>query len=190
MYDYYYQQWGTFTNQYASDATIFQDLFTYFGTDGTVFQETIGSFTDNGSFIPLLVTTSWIQMAGLQGYQRCYKVYILGTYKSPHTLQVSIANNFNPGDTQVVYANATALFGGGNVFGDGNVYGANGILGGPAPTEQWRLDLIQQKTQSFQVTIQDVQTAPFGEGLSLSGLTIIAGVKVGLNKVQPSQIIS
>jgi hypothetical protein len=190
MYDYYYKQWSTFTNQHASDAVIFQDLFTYFNPNGTVYQETPGQFTDNGQFIPLKVTTSWLQLAGLQGYQRCYKIYILGTYKSPHNLVVSVAYDFNPGVTQQVSANATALFGGGNIYGQGNVYGNNGLYGGPAPTEQWRLDLIQQKCQAIQLTIQDSQSAPYGEGLSLSGITVIAGVKQGLNKVGPSQIIS
>jgi hypothetical protein len=54
-------------------------------------------------------------------------------------------------------------------------------LGGPPDLEQWRVFCTKQKCMAFQVSIQEVYDPSFGipagEGLTLSGLNFILGLK-------------
>lgn len=57
-------------------------------TGGHVLREDSNTFDDMGRAYPLDVTTPWIKLAGLAGYQRVWWVYILGEFVSPHRLNV------------------------------------------------------------------------------------------------------
>src|SRR6185437_12680034 len=94
VYDYFFEQWSVYTNISAVDACIFDSNFTYIQSGGSIFTEDQSVFTDNGSFIQLSLTTSWLSFAGVQGFQRVKQLLILGSYKSPHTLQVNVASDF------------------------------------------------------------------------------------------------
>ncbi|MGD0455915.1 MAG: hypothetical protein ABSB69_20195, partial [Solirubrobacteraceae bacterium] len=58
MYDYYYQQWGTFVGVPGISGTIYQNLHTYLTASGAVAQETPGQYLDNGNPVLLSFTTS------------------------------------------------------------------------------------------------------------------------------------
>lgn len=163
VYDYFYDQWATFTNINAVDSVIFQNVYTYLKSDGSVLQESIGSYTDNGSFVAIAFTTAWFSFAKLQGFERVYKMMILGDWKSAHTLQVQFAVNFNPAIVQTVSVPALTSL---------------------VPYQQRVfMDSNTSKCESFQVTITEQQTAPFGEGLTISALSFEAGMKKGTYKV-------
>lgn len=179
MFDYFVKQWSQFTGIAAVDSVMWQDLHVYLRSDGTVLKETPNVYTDDGSHIPLLVRTAWIKVAGLQGFQRLWKFLILGTYESPHSLQVSIAHDFNPTPTQVTTADPTAP----SVFGADATFGDSDVFGGEFPLYQWRVNMTRQASQAVQITIQDVQGSDAGQGMTLSGITLEIGVKKGANKV-------
>lgn len=185
VYDYLINQWYTFTNVKAVDSAIFEKKFTYINSTGTVFQESPGTYLDGSSPIKIKIVTSWLQFAGIQGFQRIYQTLILGEYKSLNKLQVSVAYDFNPNATQTVTADATILQP--TTYGEDSPYGSGTPYGGNYPLYQFRIDMARQKCQAFQLILEEVPQIPYGEGLSLSAFTSLAGVKKGLYKV-PSAV--
>lgn len=189
-YDYFMQQWGNEPLVNLVDATVWQQQYCYLQSFGRVMVEDASGvvFSDAGEFYPLKMQTSWLNFAGVSGLQRVYNFMILGDYQSPHQLKVSIAYDFNPTPTQVVLIDATAIDPG--FWGDGATWGSDPVWGGGFPSYQYRVNLTQQKCTSMQITIEDVQTgiAP-GEGMRLSNLTFIAGMKSGFRKVGADHVV-
>jgi hypothetical protein len=186
-YDYLIKQWGEFSNIAAVDAVLFERKHTFFTRFGVANQETPGLNTDNGALVPLKLTTAWISLAGLQGFQRIYHVLLLGEYKSPHTLRVQVAYDFNPTVVQDELIDATAVCATPN-YGDDAEYGDTTPYGGEFPLYQWRINFIRQKCQSIRLTIQDVQSTNIGEGFNISGMTLTAGLKKGTNKLPATRV--
>jgi hypothetical protein len=192
VYDYFMigedgiGQWSIFTNINAVSSVSFQDQFTWLKPTGIAMQETPRVFNDNGAFIRLRILTSWLSLAGLQGFQRAYSTYILGEYASAHQLLVQIAYDFNPYFVQQDYINATSLLSV-PLYGVDSPYGSGTPYGGDYPLYQWRIDFARQKCQAFQLSMEDVQASEFGEGMSLSAIAISVGAKKGLNKLPASR---
>lgn len=181
MYDYFQQQWGTFNNIQSISAVLYQGKHTYLTQTGNVNQETEGSFVD-GAGTPVLISfiTSWINVAGLQGYERFYFMYLLGTYFSPFKLNVSLAYDYNSSPTQSILVqpdNFVAPWGGEAQWGSG------GPWGGPGNPFKFRLFPSNQKCEAFQITMQESYDPSLGqaagEGLSISGLNLVVGMKKG-----------
>lgn len=181
MYDYYFNEWATHTNVLAISSTLYQDAFVYLNSVGQVLQETQGVYTDNSVPVLMSFTTAWISLSGLQGFERFYFANLLGTYLTPFKLQVGMAYNFNASALQAITVTpdnyggswgSEALWGSGQEWGgsEGNVFTA-------------RLFPSTQKCQSFQLSVQELYDPSYGTqpgaGLTLSGLSLIAGVKRG-----------
>jgi hypothetical protein len=126
------------------------------------------------------VTTGWINVAGLQGYERFYQMFLLGTYYTPFKLNVSLAYDYlssNLQQTVVAPDNFEPAWGG------QPVWGAPPAWGGPGDVFEARVFPQKQKCESFQVSIQEVYDGTMGantsQGLTLSGLNLLVGVKKG-----------
>lgn len=191
MYDYFYGQWGTFVNVPSVSSTLYQNLHTYIDQYGQVFQETEGQYLDGAKPVLLSFTTGWMNLAGLQGFERAYFFYILGTYKSPHKLQVQIAYDYALSPSQ------TAFITPGNystAYGLDPSWGSTPTWGGKSTLEQWRIFFKQQKCQSFQITISEVFDASLGTvagaGLTLSGVNMIVGLKKGYTTIRAARSVS
>lgn len=190
MYDYYFNQWGTFTHIPAVSSTIYQGLHTYLNSLGQVFQENPGSYLDGSSPVLMKFTTAWMALAGLQGFQRAYFFYLLGQYASPHKLNVQVGYDFDPAYVQtslVSPTNFSAPFGGDPLYGSGTPFG------GPSAVEQWRVFLARQKCQSFQITVSEIYDASLGvtagAGLTLSGIDLVFGSKKGYPRLPSVQSV-
>jgi len=162
-YDYYTNRWSTVPNQSAIDYCLdVSNNFYYLTSDGIAHKQSTSLFTDNAVFVPVKLTTAWISMAGLQGYERFYRLYILGSYKSAHSLKVSIAYNFIDSFTETVTIDVTAL---------------------PSTSlYEVVVDPQIQKCTSFKIKIEDVQNGTAGESLSISNLAMLVGLKAQGNK--------
>lgn len=191
VYDYLVNQWAVHTNLNAVDATIFQGQYTFLWPSGVVYQETPDQFTDNGNFIKMKIQTSWLSFVGLQGFQRVYKLFILGQYISAHRLKVQVAVDFDPSIVQECYVDATTLFQT-DAFGEPDTenFGDEAFYGGNPQNYQFRVDMTRQKCQSVQFTIESVPEVDYGRCFSISNLALEVGAKLGLNKVPASRIIS
>lgn len=184
VFDYLMGQWSTFTNHSAVDCDVWLDEFVFVKSNGLVYKENRTLFTDGpGVPIKLKMTTSWLAVAGLQGYQRTRRILVLGEYKGPHTLRVRVGTDYSPAFSQEEYFDTTALVGSGT-YGSTSPYGYPiAVYGGTFEPYQFGVHVQFQKSQAFRVSIEDVQGSEYNEGLSVSGLTFTVGLKKGLNKV-------
>lgn len=178
MYDYYYQQWGEFANVPAISSTVYNSLHTYVDSYNRVFQESPGRYLDGSNPVLQGLTTSWIATGGLQGYQRLYFLQLLGSYISPHKLNIQIAYDFDSSIHQSVLIepqNSPTNWGSEQLWGSGDTWG------GPTNVEQEQVFFERQKCTSFQLSIDEIFDPQFGTaagaGLTLSGLNLTIGVK-------------
>lgn len=178
MYDYFTQMWGTFSGIPGISSTLYQDLHSYIDSRGATYQETPNLYLDGSTPTVLSFTTGWLNLAGLQGYKRIYEMFILGVFKTPHRLTVGIAQNYDSSVTQqatIVPDNYSGPWGSGTSWGSVTTWGGNSAV------EQWQINFEQQQVQSFQVSLKEYYDPSFGvaagAGLTISGLSIIAGLK-------------
>lgn len=188
VYDYFVGQWGTFTNLSAISGTLYRGLQTYLNSFGEVFQEKPGTYLDGSKPVLMSFTTAWINIAGLQGFERFYFLYLLGTYYTPFKLSMTLAYDYNPSITQqttITPDNYTKPWGG------EQLWGSQGPWGGPGNVFEARLFPQQQKCESFQLTVTEIYDSSLGQaagqGLSLSGLNIIMGTKKGFRTQRASR---
>lgn len=180
MYDYFVNQWGTHTNVSAISATLYQNEHTYLNSYGQIFQEQENTYLDGSVPVLMSLTTSWINIAGLQGYERFYQMFVLGTYYTPFKLIAQMAYDYNASAEQAVTIlpdNYSPNWGGEANWGSGKGWG------GSDNVFEARVFPKKQKCESFQITLNEVYDPSFGipsgQGLSLSGLNLICGMKKG-----------
>lgn len=179
MYDYYYQKWGYFVGIPALSSCIYKNKHTVLTQFGEIWQETPGTYLDGSTPVLLSFETSWINLAGLVGYQRFYEFYILAKYLSPHLIYIGISYDYN--DTilhqEVIspknFSPATP-----GPFGEITPFGS------PGNVETWRIHAKKQLCKSFKLTISEVfnplyDTVP-GAGFTMSGINC----KVDLKKAR------
>jgi hypothetical protein len=180
VYDYYFQQWATWTNQFASDCAIYNNLFTFLTPQGSVYVQNRTKFTDGSSPVYLSFTLPNLSFAGLQGFQRVFRAYILGTYKGPHQLVVNVAYDFNDSYTQ-----STIIAASQNVsnWGSDPYWGSGQFWGGQYQIYEFRVDFAQQKCTSIRLNISDNQTSIYNEGYSISSIVFEVGMLPGSNRL-------
>lgn len=176
MYDYYYQQWGTFQGVKALSSCIYQGLHTVIDQYGNILQQTPGKYVDNSSPVLMKLISSWLNLAGLQGYQRFYEFYILAKYLSPHSLRCQVSYNYNssPAQQEIITPQNFSPT-------SPSPYGAPTPYGSVSNVENWRIHAKQQLCESFQLTIEEIfnpllGTDP-GAGFTMSGISCEIEIK-------------
>jgi hypothetical protein len=194
-FDYLFQQWSTFTNHEGLDAAVVDGTYHYLrAANDLVFRETIGQHSDGGRRIPLRLETAWLHLhEHLQGFQRFWKLLLLGTWVSPHQLAVSQRTSYDEAWSDPYYLDATGdssstgwITGDsantigedpiiGSSYGDGN-YG-DGPYGGTGPdVYQWRYG-IHENGQAVQFRFEDFEKAGLaGASFELTEMTIVGGI--------------
>lgn len=174
-YDYSVGQWSTFTNHEGGDGIVWRGIYCYLRNDGRVFVETKGSYADDNSHIPLVLETAWIHMPNyLQGWQRILYASFLGNYKSPHTIRVRFAldyeQSWSPPYNCAVDSNNT-----GTAYGT-RAYGA-GPYGGSGSTVYQRRIHLNQRCQAIRFRLEDIeQTNDYGAAFEISELMLTGGI--------------
>ena len=178
LYDYLVNQWGTFSGIPGISSTLYENKHTFINQYGEVYQESPGTYLDGSRPVLMSYRTGWINLAGLQGYKRIYKCYLLGNYESPHRFTFGIAYNYEPSVTQLVTVVPDNFSGN---WGSGTSWGSIFAWGGSSNKEQWQINFENQQCQSFQLSFREYFDSTKGEiagaGLTVSGMTILAGVK-------------
>jgi hypothetical protein len=173
-------QWGTDTQVDAADAILWQGVYTYVHPLGEVRTETPDEYSDCGSPIRRRIVTSWLAFAGLQGYQRLYRLMFLGDYQSQHTLKVSLAYDYDPTPSQEVSLDPTTVITP-TFFGSSSFFGGDAVFGGEFPLYQFRLHATRQKCQAVQIIVEESQVTPSAAG-TWSAIAFEIGAKRGFNK--------
>lgn len=189
VYNYLFKEWSVFENLSAYDAVNWQGTYMILRPTSYVWQEN-DTYADNGSHIPLKLGSSWLQAAGLMGFQRIYSILLLGDYRSSHTLRVKIAYDFENHFEETYYFDADeALQIDENLFGVQTPFGT-GIFGGSGSSVyQLICKLKRQKCQSVRFEIEDIATSSPGEAYSIAGAAFNVGVKRGTHKLPSAKVI-
>jgi hypothetical protein len=178
MYDYFFQQWGSFTGIGSIAAALYQQLHTYFDQYGRLYKENPASYKDGENPVLIKFKTSWFALSGILGFQRAYFLFFLGEYLSPHKLTINVAYDFNPNATQQIVVTPNNYS---EAFGVLPYYGTGPLFGGNSQVEKWRLMLKQQKCDSIQFEFIEQFDASYGTepgaGFTLSGMNFIVGIK-------------
>lgn len=173
LFDYVMSQWSTFTNHAGVSADVWKGSYVYVRADGNIFKENATTFLDDTTAYAMVAKTGWLQLNGVQGFQRVKRAAFLGNYAngaSPlHKLQASFAYDYSTTfTTPVPYtfgASATS-----NVF-------------------QYRERLPQQKCGNLQLLLEEVTTGASGESININSMGFEAGVKQGLQKFSQNQTV-
>ncbi len=181
MYDYFYGQWGTFVGVPSISSCIYQNMHTFINSFGFSYQEQANQYLDGSNPVLMNFKTGPLRLGELQGYQRAYFFYLLGTYISPHKLQCLISYDYEQNASQSIIispTNYSTAYGSGesqSPYGQGNPYG------GPSNLESWRVFLQRQRCMAMQLEVQEVFDPSFGTvagaGLTLSGINMVMGFK-------------
>lgn len=185
VYDYFFDQWSTFTNHTGVGAVIHKGVYKYLQADGTVLEENPTRYRDINKGYRMRLKTAWIKMAGLQGFQRIRRIMILGEFKSSHTLSGEVsydyrsfferAFEFEPDDVLQF-----------STYGGDATYGASGVYGGVEDdVYQFSTHLARQKCQSIRIAIED--EGADGEAYSIASIALDVGVKKGVYPVSDNK---
>lgn len=176
MYDWYYNQWGTFDGNSVVSSCIYQNLHTILDEYGRILQSTPDAYLNASTPVLMSFTTGWINLASLQGYQRLYDFYLLAKFLSPHSLNIGVAYDYNPTivhQTLITPQNFSSS--------EPSGFGVPVPFGAPANKEQWRIHAKQQLCESFQITVTEVfnpaYTTTPGAGFTMSGILARIGIK-------------
>lgn len=192
VYNYYFDQWSTFTGYAAASATNGLGTYLRLTSGGVVYQETADTYLDAGATFSMAIETGWLSFDQLQGYQRIYRLYALGDFVTDHYTRIKLGYDFEPGYTETVYFNVDeglnlSYYGEDATYGSGSPYGSSS-----SSVYQWELAPRRQKCQSIRLRIDDIDTKVSGGGASfrLVGLSAVVGIKPagGPKLAQPKDI--
>ncbi len=123
VYDYFMEQWSTRPLFGLVDAATREDQYFYLDSNGIAYAESPLSYAIAGRSYALKLQTGWLTIGGPNGFQRVYGLMLLGDWKSPHTLRVSVAYDYNETPTQITNIPAEqydpGFWGDGFTWGDG-----------------------------------------------------------------------
>jgi hypothetical protein len=164
VYNWDFKRWSLFPDKSCVGSTIWQDKHVIVTSAAQVSYEDSSTYLDNSVFVPMEITTGWIQLDEIAGLQRIYKVQVVGEYLTPHKLTVDISYDQ---DDSTVETHQLA------VSADPKEY-------------IYEFRPRRQKCSSIQFTLRDVVPTSgtgTGQALSISGLRLIVGVKSRLSNV-------
>lgn len=131
-----------------------------------IIQDSAGSYKDLGTtYIPVTLTTGWIRLADLSGFERVRRLVLNGSFGSDSEITISVAVDYNETVVYSTTLDSSAAIASGQVF-------------------QLRHHLARQKVQAVQFTFTDTPLSGTGKGCDFSGLSLELGVKKGLAKLQ------
>ncbi len=168
VWDYVVNAWSKWTmGDTAIDGALIDGTYKYLAANAHYTEAS--DYGDGGSLgsdahITLRVITPWIKLAGLQGYKRVRRVWLLGRERGTRvTWRAKLAVDYV--DTAVQTESAQA----------------SGVAG---TTWQRGIHVARQKCEALRVTFEDLEyageVAQAAEGITLTGLALECGGKKGL----------
>jgi hypothetical protein len=163
IYDYYHNRWSTRSNVAAQDAVIWDDEFTFLKSNGVVMKQS--GWSDNGTYVSMVLESAWISFAGVQGFGRFYKMLVAGDYQNAHQIKVSFAYDFNDTYVDSVTVDATTYFASGDPY-------------------QFEVNPTIQKCQAFKFKIETLTDGVMGADVTLTNFMLVVGLKGSEGKLK------
>lgn len=153
IYNYFSQQWS-WTTSHSFVGTCFLNG-EYLGLDETngLVKESLTTKKYLGATVVQKITSPWVKLAGVQGFQRLYNIYILGKYKTPHNVKVRVFYDYEEyySEEYVITPLNAADY---NIA----IRPTNGQIESGAKTDgvyQYKIGVSRQKCQSVKIEIFD-----------------------------------
>jgi hypothetical protein len=156
VFNYLFQTWSVFKNESLIDADIWAGS-PVIVKNNAIYKETENIYLDD-TFYSMKFVSPWLKLGNLQGYQRVYQLWILGDYKSPHTLKCKVYVDYDETVFEtydLIYDNSSS------------------------PQYQFQISLPVQKVESMKFEIYDDNQSGNGESFDLSGIQVEVGMKAG-----------
>jgi hypothetical protein len=148
---------------------------TYYATRGAALVYSHEGYADGDDWIPLKVTTAWIKLAGIQGYQRVRWLGVMGELPRPHD------ENAHNWTVRVAYDYEVDedAYDPTPDWAQEQSYTAAQIAAWTMTSHSARLHLEQQKCQSIIVRVEDSlpDAGTVAEGARLVSLALDVGLK-------------
>lgn len=188
VYNYRFKQWSTFTNYESRSSVRLINDFYHLSLNGLVMKDNVG-YLDNGARYRMAIETSWLSFAGLQGYQRIYRLACLGDFISDHYTVLKLAYDFEESYKETIYFNVDDGLDL-SYYGDG-VYGESTYGGPGSGVYQFSTKPRQQKCESIKLRIEDIdtKTAAGGGSFNFVSMTFEVGTKGTIDKLSGSKRI-
>lgn len=187
-YDYFVNKWSVFEGAPSTSSCIYNTKHTLLSSYGNILQETPGVYLDNGEPVLIGFTTAWLNLAGIQGYERIYDFYLLAQYLSPYLLQIGIAYDYNPAISHAEIIRPTNF--------SPVVPGPFGVptpVGSLYNLAQNRIHTKRQLCESIQFSIQEIydpsKGVAAGAGFTMSGITARINIKKGTKPISGMQAV-
>ena len=117
VYNYYFDAWYDWKSLPCVASTVWQDNLVLLCSDGHVMiQEPAPVYVDTFAYnivkpVQMSLKTPWVKVSGqLQGRSCVYSMMLLGTYQSPHILQIDVSYDYDPSikDSVLINSNTAA----------------------------------------------------------------------------------
>jgi hypothetical protein len=192
VYNYLSAAWSWFTGLPSVGACIWKGKYTLLLTDGKLYAENPAHNKMTGVGVPVAIvqtiSTPWIRSEQVQDWQKIYETLILGYYKTPHQIKLSVYYDYEEyvSETYTIDPLSSASY-------NTTVRPTNTELEAGTKTNgvyAMRVDMIRKNCQAFRVVIEDIPgsvLANTGECFALSNITITVGSKKGPAKFPASK---
>ena len=192
VYDLYFQQWYTFTNIDAVDSAVWQGRYVFLKDTAEIWRETKGAYLDVDVPIISKYVLALMQFGQVQGFQRIFKINILGENLGTHGLKLEVGYDYrNFYEERFTIYPDTVLYD--SVWGDDTVWGQSGTLwgGNYDGVYQFQIRPRQQRCQALKLKIEDFFGSGTGTaGFALSNVTAEVGVEPNVARIAKTKIIA
>ena len=127
-------------------------------SDDAPYSDRAGAYSD----YQMIHSTGWLKFGGMAGFQRCYRLFVVGSKTTDQSIRVSVYNDYN--DTTPSQIKDFALL--------------------AADPLEFELHVAQQKGESIKFVIEELMDETNGD-LKINSLALQIGVKKGFNKLSP-----
>lgn len=165
VYNYLFNTWSVFKNQTSIDADIWQGSPVSL-VNNKVVKEAENTFLDDSNYYSIKLVTPWLKMNAIQGFQRVYQLWIIGNYKSVHTLKMKVYVNY----VETAVETYDLVY---NSSSEGQY--------------QFTVSMPVQKVESIKFELYDTNQSGNGESFDLSNLQAEVGLKSGGYKLAPNK---
>lgn len=168
VWDYLFRQWSRLTGHSAVHAVTWNSLPVHLTSGAVAMSRSGASLSYNGTSIGQVIDTGWMKWAGIQGFQRVWRLFILGTQMNSATITVSIFTDYDETAASETFTVDTTGY------------------STTAPL-QLRHHLVKQKCEAIRVKL--TESLSTGSGFKLTGLSFEVGLKRGGMKLPAARTV-